>query len=206
LIERFDYTTDKEGVSQKLTVTEMASLMNLSSETKYDTTTEELFQTARSSLNSEGIKTFARMYFLGILVGNGDMHAKNFSFILNPEDRRYSPSPIYDCLCTSIYGFHDTLALPLGNTNRPKPLEIIAFLRSFLSIDEMKDMTEGISRALDAVLPFAFDSEEHNVQTARKRLRGAIVERTRSMLKAIESTQTGLAQWTAKFKPDKRSR
>jgi hypothetical protein len=26
------------------------------------------------------------------------------------------------------------------------------------------------------------------------------------MLKAIESTQTGLAQWTAKFKPDKRSR
>jgi hypothetical protein len=146
------------------------------------------------------------MYFLGILVGNGDMHAKNFSFILDPEDRSYRPSPLYDCLCTSIYGFHDTLVLPLGNTNRPKPAEIITFLRSFLSIDEMKDMAEGIPRALDAVLPLAFDSEEHNVQTARKRLRGAITERTRSMLKAIENTQPELAQWTTKLKIDKRLR
>lgn len=185
LIERFDYSTDKEGNSQKLTVTEIASLMNLSSETKYDTTTEELFQTARNNLNAEGLKTFARMYFLGVLVGNGDMHAKNFSLILDPEDRSYRSSPLYDCLCTSIYGFNDTLILPLGNTNRPKPAEIISFMQSFLSIDEMKDMAESVPNALDAILPLAFDSEVHNIKTAQKRLRCAIVERTRAMLKAL---------------------
>ncbi|MDR2179923.1 MAG: HipA domain-containing protein [Synergistaceae bacterium] len=188
LVERFDYTLnqiDKAGKFKKLAITEMAALMNLTSKTKYDTTTEELFRTAQSSFDSEGLRIFARMYFFGILTGNGDMHAKNFSLVLDPGDRSYRPSPLYDCLCTSVYGFNDMLALPLGNSNRPKPAEVTAFMRSFLSDGEMEKMATGILGALDALLPLAFDSEAPAIQTARKRLRNAIANHTRSILKAI---------------------
>jgi hypothetical protein len=190
LIERFDYAPDKDGNYQKLTVAETASLMGLSSETKYGTTTEELFRTARNSLDSDGLKTFARMYFLGILVCNGDMHAKNFSFVLDPEDRSYTPSPLYDCLCTSIYGFNDTLALPLGNSCRPKLSEIIAFMKSLVSPGEMRELAESVPAALDAVLPLAFDAETHSARTAQKRLRNAIIGRSRSMARALKDFQS----------------
>ncbi|MDR1978769.1 MAG: HipA domain-containing protein [Synergistaceae bacterium] len=187
LIERFDYGIDDEGRPQKVVTTEIASLMDLSSETKYDTTTEKLFETAEKSLPPDDMREFARMYFFGALVHNGDMHAKNFSFILDPESRDYRLAPLYDCLCTAIYGFHDVLALPLNGTNRPKPEAFVRFMISWLSAEEMRAMGTLLHRNLDSALDLAFDYGEHKVKTARKRLRGAIIERTRPIVEAIEA-------------------
>ncbi|MDR3331872.1 MAG: HipA domain-containing protein [Synergistaceae bacterium] len=185
LIERFDYAADSEGNPRKLSTTEIASLMDLSSETKYDTTTDELFSTAQSNLGMEDMRIFARMYFLGVLVGNGDMHAKNFSLILDPEDGSYHPAPLYDCVCTSIYGFNDILALSLRGTNRPKFAAIIDFMALFLPVEEMRGMALGVKYNLDSAAELAFDSDNHSMQTARERLKGAITQRTASILKMI---------------------
>jgi hypothetical protein len=115
------------------------------------------------------------------------MHTKNFSLILNPEDRSYSLAPLYDCLCTSLYGFHDVLALPLNGTNRPKIETAVKFMEAYLSLEEMRDMALGVNRNLEPVLKLAFSADAAKEQTAQKRLQGAITERNLSVLKVIET-------------------
>lgn len=54
------------------------------------------------------------------LVGNGDLHAKNLS--VGWGRRGWAPTPLYDVVCTYVYGDTATMALPIAGDRNPDRL------------------------------------------------------------------------------------
>ena len=69
---------------------------------------------------------FAARLVFSALVGNGDLHAKNWS-LLYPDGRTPELSPAYDLLCTTAYIPGDTPALAIGTARRWESLGLDDF-------------------------------------------------------------------------------
>ncbi|MGB9151694.1 MAG: HipA domain-containing protein [Alphaproteobacteria bacterium] len=74
----------------------------------------------------EGLVDFIRRLTFTILIGNGDMHLKNWSFIYK-DGKTPSLSPAYDMLSTVPYIPHDGLALKLADTKDMQAIELEHF-------------------------------------------------------------------------------
>ena len=72
------------------------------------------------------VEEFAKRLMFAALVGNGDMHTKNWSLIYR-DRRRPELSPAYDLLCTTAYIPEDGLALRLGSARRWEALTLDDF-------------------------------------------------------------------------------
>ncbi len=97
-IRRFD----RVGRNKKLAVEDFAQLMGLSRETKYDASMEKVASVIESFCTFpalEKIKLF-RMTLVNFLIGNEDMHLKNFSLVT--RQGKAELSPVYDIISTSI--------------------------------------------------------------------------------------------------------
>ena len=69
---------------------------------------------------------FSRRLMFSAIVGNGDMHLKNWS-LLYPDGRTPELSSAYDLLCTTVYIENDGLALRLGSAKRWEGLTLNDF-------------------------------------------------------------------------------
>ena len=97
-IKRFD----RVGWSRKLAVEDFSQLLGLSRETKYDASMEKVASVIESFCTFpaiEKIKLF-RMTLVSFLIGNEDMHLKNFSLVT--RQGKIELSPVYDMISTSI--------------------------------------------------------------------------------------------------------
>lgn len=74
----------------------------------------------------EDVIDFARRLIFNALVGNGDMHLKNWT-LLYPDGRSPELSPAYDFLCTTVYMPNDDMALKLGSTKKWSSLTLDDF-------------------------------------------------------------------------------
>ncbi len=74
----------------------------------------------------EGLVDFIRRLTFTILIGNGDMHLKNWSFLYQ-DGKTPSLSPAYDMLSTIPYIPHDGLALKLADTKDMQAIELAHF-------------------------------------------------------------------------------
>jgi serine/threonine-protein kinase HipA len=63
----------------------------------------------------EGTWEFVRRLFFSVMIGNGDMHLKNWS-LLYPDERTPILSPAYDFVSTVPYLPSDTLGLTFGGS------------------------------------------------------------------------------------------
>ena len=63
----------------------------------------------------EGTYEFVRRLVFSVLIGNGDMHLKNWS-LLYPDGRKPALSPAYDFVSTAPYIPGEALALSFGKT------------------------------------------------------------------------------------------
>lgn len=110
-IRRFD----RQGQKTKLHVEDFAQLSGENRETKYDSSMEKvatIIETYCTFPVVEKSKLFTRTLF-SFLIGNEDMHLKNFSLIVRNE--RTELSPAYDLLNSSIIipNPKEELALPI---------------------------------------------------------------------------------------------
>lgn len=110
-IRRFD----RKGKAGKVHTEDFAQISGMDRDTKYDYSMEKtarLIEAYCTFPAVEKIKLFRRTLF-SFLVGNEDMHLKNFSVI--HEGRRISLSPAYDLINTWIVlpAAREELALPL---------------------------------------------------------------------------------------------
>jgi serine/threonine-protein kinase HipA len=109
-IKRFD----RYGHSKKLAVEDFAQLSNASRKTKYDSSMEKLIPIIEEHCSFpilEKIKLFKITLFC-FLIGNDDMHLKNFSLIRKPQ--KIELTPCYDLINSCIVlGSKEELALPL---------------------------------------------------------------------------------------------
>lgn len=122
-IKRFD----RYGRNKKLSVEDFAQLAGKSRETKYDYSMEKLLtliETFCTFPAIEKVKLF-RLTIFNFLVGNEDMHLKNFSLIT--RDNKVELSPAYDLLNTTILvpRTQEEIALPIAGKKRNLSTKIL---------------------------------------------------------------------------------
>ncbi len=115
-IKRFD----RYGRNKKLSLEDFAQLAGKSRETKYDYSMEKLvtlIDTFCTFPAIEKVKLF-RLTIFNFLIGNEDMHLKNFSLIT--RDNKVELSPAYDLLNTTIVvpKTQEEIALPIAGKKR----------------------------------------------------------------------------------------
>jgi serine/threonine-protein kinase HipA len=126
-IKRFD----RYGQKAKYAAEDFAQLTERTSGTKYDATTESLIPVIQQYCTFPTIelaKLFKRIFF-SFMVGNEDMHLKNFSLITKKGKTQLSPA--YDLINSSIIlkNSKEELALPLmGTKARFKPFHFRDYL------------------------------------------------------------------------------
>ena len=114
-IKRFDRLGKR-----KVAVEDFSQLMGLSRETKYDASMEKVAQVIEQYCTFpavEKIKLFT-LTLVNFLIGNEDMHVKNFSLIT--KDHKVALAPAYDILNTTIAitGVEEEIALPIKGKKR----------------------------------------------------------------------------------------
>jgi serine/threonine-protein kinase HipA len=134
IIRRFD----RDDKGHKIHVEDMAQLMDLPSDSKYEASLEKVGKTILNFSRRpylDLIEFFLRTLFC-FITGNGDMHLKNWSLI-SDRDGNYYLSPCYDLICSKIYlPGEDESALKLnGKRNRITDLDFTS-LAEYLKIDK----------------------------------------------------------------------
>ena len=137
IVKRFD----RDDKGQKIHVEDMAQLMNLPSDSKYEASLEKV---GNVILRFSKKPYLDLIYFLErlifcFLIGNGDMHLKNWSLISKQEGTAgdYRLSPCYDFICSKLYlPGEDESALTLnGKRNKISATDFDAFAR-YLKMDK----------------------------------------------------------------------
>lgn len=125
-IRRFD----RKGQKDKLHVEDFAQLSGASRSTKYQSSMEQVAEIISSYCTFpalEKLKLFERTIF-SFLVGNEDMHLKNFSLIV--RDEKIELSPAYDLVNSTLAlsDPRDELALPLNaKKNKIKHSDLVDY-------------------------------------------------------------------------------
>ena len=147
-IRRFD----RVGRNKKIPVEDFAQLSGKDRETKYDSSMEQIISLIEQFCTFpaiEKLKLFNLTLF-NYLVGNEDMHLKNFSLIR--RDLKVELSPAYDLLNTTIIlNTQEELALPLGGkTNKLKKDDfLVYFAKERLDLTR-KSIEQTVSRIVKA--------------------------------------------------------
>lgn len=115
LLSYFIKRFDRKGQKDKIAVEDFAQLAGLSRDTKYNYSMEKLVKLIDETCTFpviEKVRLFKRVLF-NYLVGNEDMHLKNYSVII--RNGKVELSPAYDFLNSSIVlsGDIEEIALPL---------------------------------------------------------------------------------------------
>ncbi len=125
-IKRFD----RKGLSDKVPIEDFSQLSQRTRETKYDSSMEQvakIIQTYCTFPMVEKQKLFLRVLFC-FLVGNEDMHLKNFSLI--SHNQKIELSPAYDLLNTTLAlpQASEEIALPIrGKKNKLKKSDLVTY-------------------------------------------------------------------------------
>lgn len=164
-IKRFD----RIGKNKKIPVEDFAQLAGKSRDTKYDFSMEKMIPILEQYCTFpaiEKVKLF-RLTIFNFLVGNEDMHLKNFSLITDRP--KIELSPAYDLVNTTIALKNpvEELALPLrGKKSRFKPedfFDYFAVERMQLtqkSIDQIVKTFEGAFAEWKRLIEISFLSNE----------------------------------------------
>ena len=107
ITKRFDRTENGEGVH----IEDFAQVFGLYPEKKYQSASYgNIAQVIWAEVGEEGIIEFIRRFVFNALIGNGDMHLKNWSLIY--QDKKHAAlAPAYDFVSTIPYIPKDQLAL-----------------------------------------------------------------------------------------------
>jgi len=112
-IERFDRSN--EG---SIHIEDFAQVFNLFPDDKYGKANYKNIANVLGAETSDGdVKEFIRRLVFSTLIGNDDMHLKNWSLIYY-DKKRPNLSPAYDLLSTIVYMPSDTAALNYVSTNK----------------------------------------------------------------------------------------
>ena len=179
IIKRFDR---KNG--QRIHFEEFNQLMGYSSSQKYDGAYENLSAFIANNpqcLTAENYRLFLRI-LAGLLIGNTDMHLKNFAMMYTPEGLRLSPS--YDQVAAILHGYK-TLALSIAGTSNfsmdvLKPRTIIRLGQNFgLSnaaiMMAVQQLEKNLEAAIEVVNSLDISSDEFKhifIKLMRKKWNG----------------------------------
>jgi len=112
-VKRFDRT--KDGAVH---IEDFAQVFRLYPEDKYGKASyRNIAEVIAAETGNQGVAEFVRRLVFNTLIGNADMHAKNWSLIY-PDRRQAALTPAYDFVATVPYIPDDNSALSFGRTKR----------------------------------------------------------------------------------------
>ena len=113
-VERFDRKPDGGRVPME----DFAQVFGVFADDKYDKRSyANIAQVLAAEAGEEGVNDFVRRLVFSVLIGNGDMHLKNWS-LLYPDGRRPILAPAYDYVSTIAHLPNDQLGLSFGGSKR----------------------------------------------------------------------------------------
>ncbi len=139
----------------RIHVEDFAQVFGRRPETKYDKASYANLANVLGQLaGADAVKDFIRRLAFSVLVGNGDMHLKNWSLIYR-DGRTAVMSEAYDLVATVPYIKSDTLALSFGdskNIGAITPAQVRRFARktSLCPQDVWAQVAETAELTLDA--------------------------------------------------------
>ena len=155
-IERFDRLSGSGAIHAE----DFAQVFNVHPERKYEGDLSKIATVIANEAGYDDLQQFIRRIVFSALIGNGDMHLKNWAFIY-PDERHAALSPAYDFLCTLPYVSNEKLSL-MGDYSS-------AF--SNFSADYLKHLSAEASLPLGGVLEAARETVDlfHQHWEAEKR-------------------------------------
>src|SRR5882724_4010369 len=114
VVKRFDRAANGERVH----IEDFAQVFGVYPERKYDRASyRNIAEVIWTEMGEVGIVEFLRRLVFNILIGNADMHLKNWSLIY-PDRRRAALAPAYDFVSTIAYLPDDNAALKVSRSKR----------------------------------------------------------------------------------------
>jgi serine/threonine-protein kinase HipA len=111
-VKRFD----RAAAAQRIHSEDFAQVFALFPDDKYGKAScEDVARVIAAEAESAEVAEFARRLAFSALIGNGDMHLKNWS-LLYRDGRTATLAPAYDFVSTVPYITHDSMALSLAGT------------------------------------------------------------------------------------------
>ncbi len=119
VVTRFDRVKQKGHPPRQVHVEDGLQVLNQYPFAKYSLDFLELMDAAVNlGVAKSVLLDLLRLYAYSYAIGNGDLHAKNVSFMYHPETGFWQTTPAYDLLCTLPYfdsdPFGRNMALALG--------------------------------------------------------------------------------------------
>lgn len=150
-IKRFD----RSGHTNKLVTEDFAQLSKESRDTKYNSSMEKVVKILNEFCSFPRIEAvkLLKLTIFNFLIGNEDMHLKNFSLIMRAN--KVTLSPAYDLLNTTIVlnNAKEELALPLnGKKNNLRKHDLL----NYFAIEQLKlnqKILGGVLQEIQRVLP-----------------------------------------------------
>lgn len=117
---------------------DMAQMLHLPSDKKYDTTLKEALLTFKNKVSTMKTKEDMLVFQIySLLIKHADLHAKNIG-ILEVGKSKFIGTPLYDVISVGVYkGDADDVALPLEKNNRKRAkynLDDMISIANFLNI------------------------------------------------------------------------
>lgn len=159
IIKRFD--RNEEG---KIHFEEFNQLLNRSSREKYEGSHKDMsnfIQQTPGCILTENYRLFRRI-LVGILLGNTDMHLKNFAMFHTPEGLRLTPS--YDQVASVLYQYK-SMALSIGGVSNLmitelKPKHIINLAKEFSLSPKSLNLTyQQLKARKESAKQFIFEDD-----------------------------------------------
>ncbi|MEZ5896977.1 MAG: HipA domain-containing protein [Parvularculaceae bacterium] len=114
VIKRFDRSEDGSLIH----IEDFAQIFGVYPDKKYSQASyRNLADVIASEVGDTGIQEYIRRIVFNALIGNADMHLKNWSLIY-PDKRHAALAPAYDFVATTPYLPDDDMALRLGRSKR----------------------------------------------------------------------------------------
>lgn len=150
-VERFDRKPDGGRVHME----DFAQVFGVYADDKYEKRSyANIAHVLAAEAGEEGAFDFVRRLVFSVLIGNGDMHLKNWS-LLYPDGRRPVLAPAYDYVSTVAYLPKDQLGLSFGGSKRIDVItqeQIERFAdTAHLAFSSVSDIVEGtVHQTLEA--------------------------------------------------------
>jgi len=110
LVERFDRRFDDlKKTFQRIHLEDSCQFMSCYPADKYRLNCFDIAARIRELCTAPDVETAKLIHLIAFcyLIGNGDLHAKNISLMVEPETKIIRLSPAYDLLSTCVYGDRD---------------------------------------------------------------------------------------------------
>jgi serine/threonine-protein kinase HipA len=136
IVKRFDRNGDKKNYQE-----DFCQLMNRPTKDKYRSSIEKCSKVIKEFCadSSPNLSLFFDLNFYNYLIGNADMHLKNFSLVKNRNSRHYQLSPCYDLLSTKLLVPEDLEQTALAINGKKNKLN----KNDWVSLSQNMGLSEG---------------------------------------------------------------